>query len=182
MCPSIARAEDSARAVAARSSPGPPSALRGEMVRGRLLTVLAGRFEQPVATLVAGAGFGKTTLLAQAMRQNLAAPLGIDAWVSCQPDDEDPAQFVAACCRALGLDPAETAGHGSDVLAAMRQMSPIDVCLVLDDVHQLSGSASEVLLAGVVRQLPSNGHIVFSGRVPIDVPLARLRVTGGCVE
>jgi LuxR family transcriptional regulator, maltose regulon positive regulatory protein len=28
----------------------------------------------------------------------------------------------------------------------------------------------------------SNGHVVFSGRVPIDVPLARLRVTGGCVE
>lgn len=152
------------------------------MVRGRLLTLLAGRFERPVTTLVAGAGFGKTTLLAQAMRQNLTAPLGIDAWVSCQPDHEDPAQFVAACCRAIGLDPAETAEHGRDVLAAMRQMSPIDVCLVLDDVHQLTGSASEMLLAEVVRQLPSNGHVVFSGRVPIDVPLARLRVTGGCVE
>jgi DNA-binding SARP family transcriptional activator len=152
------------------------------MVRGRLLSLLAGRFEQPVTTLVAGAGFGKTTLLAQAMRQNLAAPLGIDAWVSCQPDDEDPAQFVAACCRAVGPDPAETAAHGNDVLAAMRQISPIDVCLVLDDVHLLTGSASERLLAAIVRHLPSNGHVVFSGRVPIDVPLARLRVTGGCVE
>ena len=182
MCPSIARAQDIARAVAARSSPGPPSALRGEMVRGRLLSLLAGRFGQPVTTLVAGAGFGKTTLLAQAMRQNLRAPLGIDAWVSCEPDDEDPAQFVAACCRAIGLDPAETVGRGTDLLAAMRQMSPIDVCLVLDDVHQLSGSASEVLLGAVVRHLPSNGHVVFSGRAPIDVPLARLRVTGGCVE
>ena len=133
------------------------------MVRGRLLSLLAGRFEQPVTMLVAGAGFGKTTLLSQAMRQNLTAPLGIDAWVSCQPDDEDPGQFVGACCRAIGQDPAETAGHGRDVLAAMRQMSPIDVCLVLDDVHQLSGSASEVLLVKSSVSFPATAMSCSAG-------------------
>ncbi len=170
------------RSVIARQSPGPPAALVGEVTRGRLLSVLAERFERPVTTVVAGAGFGKTTLLAQAMRQNLAAPLGIDAWVSCRPDDEDPLQFAAACCLALGTDRTAATGPGRDVIAAMRQMSPIDVCLVIDDVHQLAGPGSQAVLAGIIRHLPSNGHLVLSGRIQVDVPLARLRVTGGCVD
>ena len=165
-----------------RSSPGPPSALNGEMVRDRLTSLLAGRFDRPVTALVAGPGFGKTTLLAQAVRQNLAGPVGIDAWVSCQPDDEEPAEFAAACCRAIGLQQPGSAGHGTDVLAVMRWLSPLDVCLIVDDVHQIAGSAAERLLAQIVRGLPSNGHVVLSGRVPPGVPLARLRASGGCVE
>jgi DNA-binding SARP family transcriptional activator len=160
---------------------GPPSPLTSEVVRGRLLARLAGRFERAVTMLVAGAGFGKTTLLAQAARQNLTAPLGIDAWVSCRPDEEDPVQFVAACCRAIGRDAAVT-GRSGDVIAAVREMSPIDVCLVIDDVHQLAGSEAETVLAEVVPRLPANGHVVFSGRAPVDVPLARLRVMEDCVE
>ncbi len=168
--------------VTARQSPGPPAALSGEVSRGRLLSVLGGRFERPVTTVVAGAGFGKTTLLAQALRQNLAAPVGIDAWVACQPDDEDPVQFAAACCRAMGADEAISRGRAADVIAAMRHMSPIDVCLLIDDMHLLAGPASQALLANVVRHLPSNGHLVLSGRAEADIPLARMRVTGGCVE
>jgi hypothetical protein len=64
----------------------------------------------------------------------------------------------------------------------MRQVSPIDVCLLIDDMHQLAGPASQALLAHLVRHLPSNGHLVLSGRAETGVPLARLRVTGECVE
>jgi ATP/maltotriose-dependent transcriptional regulator MalT len=165
-----------------RSAPAPPSALSSEMVRDRLTSLLAGRFDRPVTALVAGPGFGKTTLLAQAVRQNLAGPVGIDAWVSCQPDDEEPAEFAAACCRAIGLQQPGSAGPGTDVLAVMRWLSPLDVCLIVDDVHQIAGSPAERLLAQIVRGLPSNGHVVLSGRVPPGVPLARLRASGGCVE
>jgi DNA-binding SARP family transcriptional activator len=165
-----------------RSAPAPPSALNGEMVRDRLTSLLAGRFDRPVTALVAGPGFGKTTLLAQAVRQNLAGPVGIDAWVSCQPDDEEPAEFAAACCRAIGLQQPGSAGPGTEVLAVMRWLSPLDVCLIVDDVHQIAGSPAERLLAQIVRGLPSNGHVVLSGRVPPGVPLARLRASGGCVE
>jgi len=165
-----------------RSAPAPPSALSSEMVRDRLTSLLAGRFDRPVTALVAGPGFGKTTLLAQAVRQNLAGPVGIDAWVSCQPDDEEPAEFASACCRAIGLQQPGSAGTGTDVLAVMRWLSPLDVCLIVDDIHQIAGSPAERLLAQIVRGLPSNGHVVLSGRVPPGVPLARLRASGGCVE
>src|SRR6478672_7452772 len=86
-----------------RSAPAPPSALSSEMVRDRLPPWRAGRLARQGPGRGAAPGFGKTTLLAQAVRQNLAGPVGIDAWVSCQPDDEEPAEFASACCRAIGL-------------------------------------------------------------------------------
>ena len=77
-----------------RRAPLPPSPLRDELVRARLLDALAARFDVPVTAVVAGAGFGKTTALAQAIRANDAAPRGIDAWVACEPGDEDAGRSV----------------------------------------------------------------------------------------
>jgi DNA-binding SARP family transcriptional activator len=165
-----------------RFSLGPPSTLQAEVVRTRLLALLDSRFDRSVTSVVAGAGFGKTTLLAQAVRRNLAGPIGIDAWVSCQPDDQDAASFVTACCRATGAEPSGAVPRSRDVLTALRNLAPIDVCLVIDDVHELVGSESEGVLAEVTRHLPRNGHLVLSGRAPLDVPLARLRVNGRCLD
>ena len=72
-----------------RRAPYPPSPLLDELVRVRLVEALAGRFDVPITVVVAGAGFGKTTALAQAIRANDAAPRGIDTWVACEP---------RACC------------------------------------------------------------------------------------
>ena len=179
---SVPPVEAIVRSSSIRLPSRPPSALAAEVVRNRLVSLLDARFDRKVTTIVAGAGFGKTTLLAQAMRSNLAAPLGIDGWVSCQPDDQDPACFAVACCRAAGVEPAGPVRRSADVLAAMRDMSPIDVCLLIDDVHELMGSDSEVLLAEVVRRLPENGHLLLSGRERVEVPLARLRASGRCLE
>ena len=165
-----------------RFLPDPPSPLAAEVVRTRLLSRLAARFDQPVTAIVAGAGFGKTTLLAQALRHNLAEPVGIDAWVSCQSEDQDPESFVTACCRAAGIDSVGTVRRSADVLAAIREASPIDLCLVIDDVHELVGSESEGILVDIARRLPANGHLVISGRTLVDVALARLRVSERCIE
>jgi ATP/maltotriose-dependent transcriptional regulator MalT len=62
---------------------------------------LGDRFGHPVTPVVAGAGFGKTTALAQAFRANLAAPRGFEAWVSCETADEDPRRLAEAIVTAL---------------------------------------------------------------------------------
>ena len=64
-----------------RRAPSPPPALQGELVRRRLLDVVGRRFQVPLTVIVAGAGFGKSTLLAQAIRANHADPRGVDAWL-----------------------------------------------------------------------------------------------------
>jgi DNA-binding SARP family transcriptional activator len=165
-----------------RRVPAPPGPVPGELVRAPLLDALGRRFDVAATVVTAGAGFGKTTLLAQAVRANLAAPRGVDAWVSCQPGDEDPAGLAAAVAAALGASPRW--GSPADVaLAALVDAGPVDVCLVLDDVHVLPpGSGAAALVAELVRRRPPHVHLVLAGRRPPAVPLARLRAAGEVVE
>src|SRR5438552_16373620 len=80
---------------------GLPRALDVEMPRLRLVRLLEGRWDRPVTLLVAGPGFGKTTVLAQAVRAHQIAPRGIDVWVSCEAAYEDPARFARALLGAI---------------------------------------------------------------------------------
>lgn len=168
----------------ARGSPTPQSPLRVEIARSSLLDVLASRFDVPVTTIAAGPGFGKSTLLAQAIRRNQAAPRGVDAWVACQSGDENEEQFVCAILEAVG--PAEPANAGSPffrVLEALRSVSPLNVCLVIDDVHELADGCSALrVLAEVIRALPAHAHLVLSGRRVPPLPLAKLRASGSVLD
>jgi DNA-binding SARP family transcriptional activator len=147
-----------------------------------LLDAMARRFDLAATVVTAGAGFGKTTLLAQAVRANLAAPRGVDAWVSCQPGDEDPAELAGAIAASLGATPAS--GPPLDVaMQALVDAGPVDVCLVIDDVHEVpAGSAASALLADVLRRRPPHVHLLLSSRQPPPVPLARLQAAGKVVE
>ena len=165
-----------------RRAPTPPSARPDEVVRPRLLERLGRRFSVPLTTVVAGAGFGKSTSLGQAIRANQADPRGIDAWVACEPGDGDAGHLVSAVLTALDRhsdrqDPLQR------VLDALGQLAPLDVCLVFDDVHELSdGSSGAGLLADLVRALPPHAHLVLAGRRQPPVPLARLRAAGNVVD
>ena len=128
-----------------------------------------------MTTVVAGPGFGKSTVLGQAMRLHDADPRGMEAWVCCEPGDEDAHRLADAICRALGSQPG-SAGPLADVLAALQATSPVDTCLILDDVHELpAGSGGAALLGDVLRRLPAHVHLVLAARMLPAVPLARLR-------
>src|SRR6185437_16168301 len=78
-----------------------PRALDVELPRLRLVRLLEGRWDRAVTLLVAGAGFGKTTVLAQAVRAHQVAPRGFDVWVSCEAAYEDPACFARVLLGAI---------------------------------------------------------------------------------
>lgn len=142
---------------------------------------LARRWEVPVTLVVAGPGLGKTTALAQAVRAHALTPAGIEAWVGCRPGHEQAEVCAAAVAAALGHAP--TGDPGTDVLEALRRHAPLDVCHVLDDVHEIpAGSSSARLLSEVVRSLPANAHPALAGRGSPPVPLARLRAADRVVE
>jgi LuxR family transcriptional regulator, maltose regulon positive regulatory protein len=160
----------------------PPSPLHDELVRARLVEALAARFDVPVTAVVAGAGFGKTTALAQAIRANDAAPRGIDAWVACEPGDEDAGRLSSAILSALGV--AVSGSSNIDrVLGALRAVAPVDVCVVMDDLHELPAkSAGEQLVGELTKRLPPHAHLVLASRGPVPIPLARRRAAGQVVE
>ena len=82
---------------------GLPRVLDVELPRLRLVRLLEGRWDRSVTLLVAGPGFGKTTVLAQAVRAHQVAPRGIDVWVGCEAAYEDPACFARALLGAILL-------------------------------------------------------------------------------
>jgi LuxR family maltose regulon positive regulatory protein len=153
-----------------------PPELAGALLRPGVLRRLLIRFEARVVVVRASAGFGKTTALSQAVRQNLLAPRGRDVWVGCEPGDIDGAHLQRGIAESLALDPAATLESiGSAVVA----LSPAQVCLVFDDVHEISeGSTGAELLTQLVADLPANGHVVLAGRLDPPVNLARLAAQG----
>jgi LuxR family transcriptional regulator, maltose regulon positive regulatory protein len=148
----------------------PPPALKGELVRTRLLEVVNKRFRVPLTVIVAGAGFGKSTLLAQAIRANHADPRGIDAWLSCEPADCDAEHLASAIVSALG-EPGDRGEPVERVLAAIDRLAPVDVCVVMDDVHELPPRTTAAELLGqLVARLPPHAHLVLSARTDPPIP------------
>src|SRR5947208_12816205 len=104
-------------AVALLTPPtGLPRVLDVELPRLRLVQLLEGRWDRAVTLLVAGPGFGKTTVLAQAVRAHQVAPRGIDVWVGCEAAYEDPACFATALLDAMSA--------GSRAREAGRRVAP----------------------------------------------------------
>jgi LuxR family maltose regulon positive regulatory protein len=151
---------------------------RATLVRPRLVARLAARFTTPVTVVAAPAGFGKTTLLDQALDGNRLAPQGLDAPVTCTAEHVAASALAEDLLRALGA-PSEGQGTVGQLVDAVWHRSPEPVALVLDDVHEIpAGSPGARALRQLIDRLPGNGHVVLSGREPLPVPLARLEVAG----
>jgi ATP/maltotriose-dependent transcriptional regulator MalT len=159
----------------------PPATNRPAVLRLRLLDAMQGRFSRRVTALVAGPGFGKSTLLAQALDENRLSPQGTDVWLSCSADDAAVSVLASALLSRLGstvsatetpTDPREAARLVAD---AVWSRAPTQVALVFDNVKVLPrGSPGQLMLAALVDGLPANGHLVLASRAPLSVPLTRL--------
>ncbi|MCC5953907.1 MAG: hypothetical protein JJU45_17570 [Acidimicrobiia bacterium] len=162
----------------------PPAISTRWIERPQLLARLDRRFELDATVLVAPAGYGKTTLLAQAVAAAAADPGRLDLWLQCSPDDQDPEVLAAGLLGAAGLArPALGWQPQVEVVAdALLRFAPQPVCLVIDDLHLVPpGSPGMALLDRLVSRLPHNVHLVLAGRTPPPLRLAR-RQAGGAVE
>ena len=152
-----------------------PLGLREELVRPTLIARLAERWDVPVTVVVGGAGFGKTTALAQAVRHDRSRRPASQGWVSIQPGFEQAETLASAMARSLGRT---RPGRGplADLIGLAQESPGTPLCVVLDDVHLLPpGSSAMAMLADLVRRMPPELHVVFVSRAPVPLPLARLR-------
>ena len=145
----------------------PPHHLhREELVRRLIEGLEAGR-----VVVVAGAGYGKTTLLAESLA-GLRVPAG---WCSCDERLTGPG-LLAHVSAALGEcfpgfgTRVDLDGEIVDQVEALCNevviAAPDDVALVLDDVHALTPAAQEAL-ATLARDLPPNVHLALASRPPL---------------
>ena len=157
-----------------------PPNVEDALLRRGVQRLLLDRFERRVTVVRAGAGFGKTTSLAQAVAQNRISPRGIDLWVTCEPGDSDADHLLIGICVACGLSPD---GALDDVVASVAARSPAAVSIVFDDAHEVApDTAGAELLTELIASMPGNGHIVFASRTRPPVALTRLAAQGQVTE
>jgi LuxR family maltose regulon positive regulatory protein len=163
--------------------PGPserPDGAAGALLaRPRLLAVVQVRWSRPVTAVIAGAGFGKTTLLDQAMAADGPAN-GIDVALRVEPGDASGVRLASRLLAALSVESNLFAGEGEllDLLVdELWARAPSPVCLVLDDLHEIApDSGGTRLLRDLVRRLPGNSHLLVGSRRLPEIGIARLAV------
>jgi LuxR family maltose regulon positive regulatory protein len=144
--------------------PVPAPVEPGRIPRPRLIRVLQDAAAPPLAVLVAPAGYGKTTLLADWAERD-RRPF---AWMTADDGDNDGVRFVAKVSRALR---AARAGRGEGRLV-----------LVLDDLHRLRSRAALDALSAVASDAGPNLTVALASRSRLALPLARLREQRMVVE
>jgi LuxR family maltose regulon positive regulatory protein len=163
------------------------------LARSRLFRRLDEGMGRPLVLVCTPAGFGKTTLLA-----NWAAGATLPvAWLSLDPDDNDPMRFwryvVAALDRVVGglgeqivplLSPGSgTSTHGVVTALINRlQDQPDELALVLDDYHLIESLPIHDSLGFLLSHLPPRLHLIIASRSDPPLPAARLRASGQLAE
>ncbi len=151
------------------------------MIRPRLLAQVEGRWVRAVTAVVAGAGFGKTTLIDQAMATG--GPAGsVEVALRIDAGDASVQRLATRLLGALVAESSPLAGEDEllDLLVdALWARAPRPVCIVLDDLHELpSGSGGYLLLHALTRRLPGNAHLLVGSRTLPEIGIARLAVAG----
>jgi len=161
--------------------------------RPRLLSRLDAASHARLALVVAPAGWGKSTLVAQWLRETGVAC----GWVSLDAADDDVTRFwrylllavrhadPAAGSRALRRLEAAGADVERDVLPALvNELADArsDVVVVLGDYHVVRSGPVHRSVAALLEHLPPSLHLVVMSRTDPPLPLSRLRVAGGLVE
>ena len=169
-----------------------PSLRTGTVVRARLLDRLQAASSATVVTVIAPAGYGKSTLLALWAEADHRA----FAWLTLDSRDNDPVVFLSHVAGALDqIEPV-----GKRLISALRApdaslfgtivprlgmaLNALDepIVLVMDDIHEVDQQASLDALAVLARHLPDGSQLVLAGRRAPSVPLARYRSEGVLLE
>ena len=170
-----------------------PQTRPDHLARPRLTAQLDEAMAREVVLVCTPAGFGKTTLLAD-WAATARWPV---AWLSLDPDDDDPIRFwryvVVALDRAVGgigarvlplLGPPGVVSGQGVVTAIVNdlQHAPEELALILDDYHALESRSLHQDVAFLLDHLPPQLHVVIASRSDPPLPLARLRAAGRLVE
>jgi LuxR family transcriptional regulator, maltose regulon positive regulatory protein len=166
--------------------------VRPGTVRRSVLERLARADGCPVVSVVAPAGYGKTTLLAQWAEANGQA----FAWVSVDERDNDPKVLLAYVAEALDeVEPVD--GRVFDALASSGSSVPgsvvprlgsafasmsVPVVLVLDDVHLLQNRECRDAVSVLADHVPAGSRLALAGRAEPPLRVARLRAEGKILE
>ncbi|HEX8508564.1 MAG TPA: LuxR C-terminal-related transcriptional regulator [Propionibacteriaceae bacterium] len=161
------------------------------VARARLSDRLTSVPDARLTTVVAPAGWGKTTMLATWARDLATdSPVG---WLSLDEADDEPVRFWTYALSALESVAPSLTGESLAALNAPG-MDPVGVALaallnaltvsenrfalVLDDFHVLKDPGIHQTVEFLLTYLPPALRLVIAGRADPPLPLARMRARG----
>jgi DNA-binding SARP family transcriptional activator len=146
--------------------------------------ILQDNLKRKLILVIAPAGYGKTTLLAD-LTAHADRPV---CWVRLTEHDRDPMRLAGVLVESLGtrfprarkhlnlsgLESLPPEGVGRAMASGIAQAVSRSLLLVIDDLHLLSASqGSAAFLTGLVGAAPPNLCCILSGREVLDLPLAK---------
>lgn len=174
----------------------PPLGHQSLIERSGLVASLDDLLNYQASIVIAPAGYGKTTLLAQ-WRKRLARAGGKAGWLTLDGQDADTYRFLCYIIFALaeaGVDLGQLemfAEQGLTELALEsvlgRLLSSAEaagkpVVLILDDYHRLESEPIDQLMDTLIDNAPGNFHLIVSARHRPSFNVAQLCVTGRGIE
>lgn len=156
--------------------------------RDRLLSRLSERYGRKLITVVAPAGYGKTTLVTQWLHTQHCNY----CWLSLDASDSDPLRFWQYVIgtfnntfQALGTEPQKLLAQKelpieAAVTALVNEITTLNsndpLYLVLDDYHRIDNVEIHQSLSFLIDYLPPSVQIIITSRIEPPLPVARWRV------
>ncbi|HEY2298356.1 MAG TPA: LuxR C-terminal-related transcriptional regulator [Jatrophihabitans sp.] len=163
------------------------------VLRPRLQAQLQDAATRLLTLVVAPAGWGKSTLIADWLHHRHVGT----GWVSLDQSDNDITRFARYLLLATQKADSRTGtaalqrldnvsvNVGRDVLPLFVNelaAAPDDVTVVVDDYHVISSRSIHELVADLLEHAPPQLHLVISSRTDPSLPLSKLRVRGDLAE
>ena len=157
----------------------------GLVERPRLLEALSSAPDVPIVSVVAPAGFGKSTLLSQWAQSDGRG----FAWLTMSDRDDDPlvlAERIADALATVGADveavrseleephPNVDGGVIPCLMRAVRE-APREFVLVLDDLHKVTSDKSTEVVSAIVDSMAPGSSIAIGSRGDPRLRIGRLR-------
>lgn len=150
----------------------------GALERPRVAELLGRRWTHRFVTITAGAGFGKSTALAQSILESADKHDRFDHHVALDVTCSDVSELLR---RLSGTFDARFV----DLPSIIDHLESLEGehCLILDELHAV-GAESEgfTLIRELVRSAPIRLHIVVASRSPVQLPLARARAASQVLD
>jgi LuxR family maltose regulon positive regulatory protein len=145
---------------------------------------------EPVISLVAPPGYGKTTLLRQ-WADRLGAGV---AWISCERSHNDPVTLWGDILTALGQVTAvpeisrelvaRIGGGPSAVPRVVGELGRVDapMLVVLDHLEVVTNPHTLMSIVELAHRLPDGWRLALASRESVPLSLGRMRVEGRIIE
>ncbi|MBI9050682.1 MAG: hypothetical protein JEZ00_14770 [Anaerolineaceae bacterium] len=175
-----------------------PKIQSGMVLRTQLIDELNSGRSGKLTLVTAPAGFGKTTLVAEWINEQVQKEDHRNvAWLSLDDGDNSLHQFwiyvvgaiqnivpsLGISCQA-GLQASTSAPIETILISLINDLCTYSgfLCLVLDDYHEIQSEVIHESLAFFIDRLPHNCHLVIVTRVDPPISIPRLRVRGQITE